>query len=60
MASSIHYSLSERSKMASIERFPGVERVVMDGIEPAVQRPTGSEKQKLNYSGKKSLYLANI
>ncbi|MBS9770354.1 MAG: hypothetical protein J7F05_07620 [Trichodesmium erythraeum GBRTRLIN201] len=46
--------------MASIERFPGVERVVMDGIEPAVQRPTGSEKQKLNYSGKKSLYLANI
>ncbi|MDJ0514703.1 MAG: hypothetical protein QNJ74_00090 [Trichodesmium sp. MO_231.B1] len=43
-----------------IERFPGVERVIMDGTERPVQRPTDSEKQKLNYSGKKSVTLANI
>ena len=36
-----------------IERFPGVERVIMDGTERPVQRPTHSEKPKLNYSGKK-------
>jgi hypothetical protein len=36
-----------------IERFPGVERVIMDGTERPVQRPTDSEKQKLNYSPKK-------
>lgn len=38
-----------------IESFPGVERVVIDGTERPVQRPTDSEKQKLNYSGKKSV-----
>ena len=38
---------------AFIERFPGVERVVMDGTERPIKRPTDSEKQKLNYSGKK-------
>ena len=43
-----------------IERFPGVERVMMDGTERPVQRPTDSEKQKLNYSGKKNVILANI
>ena len=36
-----------------IERFPRVERVIMDGTERPVQRPTHSEKPKLNYSGKK-------
>ncbi len=36
-----------------IERFPGVERVIMDGTQRPIQRPTDSEKQKLNYSGKK-------
>ena len=41
------------SVQAFIERFPGVERVVMDGTERPVKRPTDSEKQKLNYSGKK-------
>ncbi|NEP07812.1 MAG: transposase family protein [Okeania sp. SIO2G4] len=38
---------------AFIERFPGVERVIMDGTERPVQLPTHPEKQKLNYSGKK-------
>ncbi|WP_237397069.1 transposase family protein [Okeania sp. KiyG1] len=28
----------------------------MDGTERPVQRPTDSEKQKLNYSGKKTSY----
>ena len=41
------------SAQAFIERFPGVERVVMDGTERPIKRPTDSEKQKLNYSGKK-------
>ena len=41
------------SVQAFIERFPGVERVVMDGTEQPIKRPTDSEKQKLNYSGKK-------
>ena len=41
------------SVQAFIERFPGVERVVMDGTERPRKRPTDSEKQKLNYSGKK-------
>ncbi|MGD1700224.1 transposase family protein [Dapis sp. BLCC M229] len=41
------------SLQAFMERFPEVERVVMDGTERPVQRPTDSEKQKLNYSGKK-------
>ena len=41
------------SVQAFIERFPGVERVVMDGTERPVQRPSDSEKPKLNYSGKK-------
>ena len=36
-----------------IERFPEVERVIMDGTEWPVQRPTHPDKQKLNYSGKK-------
>ena len=41
------------SVQAFIERFPGVERVVMDATERPIKRPTDSEKQKLNYSGKK-------
>lgn len=41
------------SVQAFIERFLGVERVVMDGTERPIKRPTDSEKQKLNYSGKK-------
>ncbi|WP_293116779.1 transposase family protein [Okeania sp. SIO1I7] len=46
---------------AFIERFPGVERVIMDGTERPVQRPTHPEKQKLNYSGKKKRHrCANI
>ncbi|ABG50981.1 hypothetical protein Tery_1717 [Trichodesmium erythraeum IMS101] len=44
------------SVQAFIERFPGVERVVMDGTERPVKRPTDSETQKLNYSGKKKCH----
>ena len=45
---------------AFIERFPGVERAIVDGTERPVQRPIDPEKQKLNYSEKKSVILANI
>ncbi len=36
-----------------IERFPEVEKVLLDGTERPVQRPKDAEKQKENYSGKK-------
>ncbi|NEQ25467.1 MAG: transposase [Microcoleus sp. SIO2G3] len=36
-----------------IERFPDVERVMIDGTERPMQRPQALEQQKLNYSGKK-------
>lgn len=49
-------ALPER-KLTSIEvfreRFPGVERVMIDGTERPIQRPQDPEQQKLNYSGKK-------
>lgn len=49
-------ALPER-KLASLEafmaRFPGVERVIIDGTERPIQRPQDPEQQKLNYSGKK-------
>lgn len=49
-------ALPER-KLTSIEtfreRFPGVERVMIDGTERPIQRPQDPERQKLNYSGKK-------
>ncbi len=49
-------ALPER-KITSIEefvaRFPGVERVMIDGTERPIQRPQDPEQQKLNYSGKK-------
>lgn len=38
---------------AFMERFPGVERVMIDGTERPIQRPQDPEQQKLNYSGKK-------
>ncbi len=38
---------------AFIERFPDVERVMIDGTERPIQRPIDPERQKLNYSGKK-------
>jgi hypothetical protein len=38
---------------AFLERFPGVERVMIDGTERPIQRPQDSEAQKANYSGKK-------
>ena len=36
-----------------VVRFPGVERVMIDGTERPIQRPQDLEQQKLNYSGKK-------
>jgi DDE superfamily endonuclease/Helix-turn-helix of DDE superfamily endonuclease len=36
-----------------VERFPGVERVMIDGTERPIARPQDSQQQKLNYSGKK-------
>ena len=49
-------SLPER-KINSIEdflsRYPGVQRVMIDGTERRIQRPKDKQKQKLNYSGKK-------
>lgn len=48
--------LPER-KLDSIEaflgRFPGVERVMIDGTERPIQRPQNTEAQKASYSGKK-------
>jgi hypothetical protein len=38
---------------AFMERFPGVERVMLDGTKRPIQRPQDPEQQKLNYSGKK-------
>lgn len=36
-----------------VKRFPGVERVMIDGTERPIARPQDPEQQKLNYSGKK-------
>ena len=36
-----------------IERFPNVERVMIDGTERPIQRPQESQRQKKTYSGKK-------
>jgi DDE superfamily endonuclease/Helix-turn-helix of DDE superfamily endonuclease len=48
--------LPER-KIASVEeflrRFPQVKEVVVDGTERPIRRPTGKERQKPYYSGKK-------
>ena len=41
------------STEAFLERFPGVERVMIDGTERPIQRPQDSKAQKANYSGKK-------
>ncbi|XHX75924.1 MAG: transposase family protein [Stenomitos frigidus ULC029] len=38
---------------AFVERFPGVQRVMVDGTERPIARPQDPEAQKLNYSGKK-------
>ena len=36
-----------------IESFPGVNRVIIDGVERPIQRPQDSTRQKRTYSGKK-------
>jgi hypothetical protein len=36
-----------------IERFPEVERVVIDGVERPIQRPQDKTRQRRTYSGKK-------
>ncbi|MBD2731972.1 transposase [Nostoc sp. FACHB-892] len=38
---------------AFLSRFPGVQRVMIDGTERPITRPQDREKQKQNYSGKK-------
>lgn len=38
---------------AFLERFPGVERVMIDGTERPIARPQDPEVQQANYSGKK-------
>lgn len=38
---------------AFLERFPGVERVMIDGTERPIRRPQDPEQQTLNYSGQK-------
>ena len=52
-------SLPKR-KINSIEvflsRYPGVQRVMIDGTERRIQRPKDKQKQKLNYSGKKKYH----
>ncbi|WP_293149768.1 hypothetical protein [Okeania sp. SIO2C9] len=46
---------------AFIERFPGVERVIMDGTGRPVQRPTPILKTKTELFGKKKRHrCANI
>lgn len=42
-----------RSIDAFFERFPGVERVMIDGTERPIQRPQDPDQQTINYSGKK-------
>ncbi|WP_041565443.1 helix-turn-helix domain-containing protein [Nostoc punctiforme] len=37
---------------AFLSRFPGVQRVMIDGTERPIARPQEREQQKLNYSGK--------
>jgi hypothetical protein len=38
---------------AFLSRFPGVQRVMIDGTERPIARPQDPEQQKQNYSGKK-------
>lgn len=38
---------------AFLERYPEVQRVMIDGTERPIQRPQEPEQQKMNYSGKK-------
>lgn len=37
-----------------VERFPEVQKVIIDGTERPIQRPVEQEKQKLNYCAKKN------
>ena len=36
-----------------VQAFPGVKRMILDGTERPIQRPSNRERQKQNYSGKK-------
>lgn len=42
-----------RSMDEFVQAFPGVKRVILDGTERPIQRPSNRERQKQNYSGKK-------
>lgn len=39
-----------------IEKFPDIEKIIIDGTERPIQRSKDSKKQKENYSGKKTTY----
>ncbi|MEM6452085.1 MAG: transposase family protein [Cyanobacteria bacterium P01_D01_bin.105] len=42
-----------KSMAEFIERFPAVERVIIDGVERPIQRPQDDVRQRRTYSGKK-------
>lgn len=49
-----------RSLEEFVERFAGVEEVIVDGMERPIQRPQDAQRQKEHYSGKKNVTPANI
>jgi hypothetical protein len=44
------------SMAAFAQKFPDVEKIIIDGIERPIQRPQNAKAQKANYSGKKTPY----
>lgn len=48
-----------RSLEEFVERFAGVEQVIVDGIERPIQRPQDGPRQKAHYSGKKNAIPAS-
>lgn len=43
-----------------VERFAGVEAVIVDGMERPIQRPQEAQQQRAHYSGKKNATRASI
>ncbi|MDJ0680956.1 MAG: hypothetical protein QNJ18_13940 [Xenococcaceae cyanobacterium MO_167.B52] len=43
-----------------MSRYSGVKRVMIEGTERRIQRRKDKQKQKSNYSGKKSIIARNI
>lgn len=48
-----------RSLEEFVERFAGVEAVIVDGMERPIQRPQDADRQQEHYSGKKNAIPAN-